>query len=418
MTNVFRLFLATFLVFLFSYAPSDANAKNHTLVVPVNRAELVEVPGTFTNVTISDKRVLRVIKHSPSRISIIGKKMGAATVSLSKKGKTVWSSSVRVGSDIPDIKRALNEFFPNEAVEVKWANNSVVLSGAVSGAEVASRIVNIVEEYLPTNSSNLINLMQVKGGQQVMLRVQIGEVQRGAIDKLGFSANGLMSQTRMFDVASEFDAMVGDGVMKILAEPNLTAISGESAEFLAGGEFPVPVAQGDNVMSVQYKPFGVSLKFTPTVLSQNRIRLNVEPEVSDISTKGAIKVNGMTVPAITSRRAKTTVELAPGESFMIAGLIKDDLRNVVGEMPPFGDIPILGALFRSTAFQRNETELVIAVTPYIAKPVVASEIKLPTDDFRPASVLESYFMGALGSIREVEKSEVEGLEGSYGYIVE
>ncbi len=179
------------------------------------------------------------------------------------------------------------------------------------------------------------------------------------------------------------DALERDGLLKTLAEPNLTALSGEEAQFLAGGEFPIPVPQQLGTTTLEYKPFGVALKFTPYVLSANRLRIKVEPEVSAISNDHAISFSGVTAPSFSTRRASTTVELAPGESFMLAGLIQDDMTSTINQLPGAGDLPVLGALFRSTEFQRNQTELVIAVTPYLVDPRQGQRPQIP--DRRPST---------------------------------
>ena len=306
-------------------------------------------------------------------------------------------------------------------------NNSLVLGGAVSDAATTAQVMQVANQL--SGGKQIINMMQIKSGQQVMLRVRIGEVQRGALDQLGLSAQGVVGavtglfySNKMYDVSTRLDFLSQNGLMKILAEPNLTAMSGEKATFLAGGEFPIPVPQkGGDAITVEYKKFGVGIEFTPTVLAQNRIRLAVEPEVSEIS-KSSVKFGGAKIPGISTRRAKTTVELAPGESFMIAGLISDNVRDVSDEWPVLGDIPVLGALFRSTAFKRNETELVIAVTPYLVDPVPAQDIKLPTDKFKPASIMEQYFFGAIAHKPKLT-SDNQGKtatspEGKHGFMTE
>lgn len=318
-----------------------------------------------------------------------------------KKRKVTSLKPVPVNTgDLPETRRVLKSLFPGDDIRLERVENSIVISGSASDAETAARVVQLVQQV--NVGSNVINMLEVKGGQQVMLRVQIGEVQRGALKDLGLSVQGvkgavtsLFYSSKMFDTSTKLDHLTRNGLMKVLAEPNLTAISGEKAKFLAGGEFPVTVPQkGEEVFTVQYKPFGVGIEFTPYVLSENRIRLEVEPEVSEVSgTTGPAKM-----PVMSTRRAKTTIELAPGESYMIAGLIRDDSRTVVDEMPALADVPVLGALFRSSAFKSNQTELVIAVTPYLVDPVRGADIKLPTDDFKPASALETYFFGSLGGV--------------------
>jgi len=314
----------------------------------------------------------------------------------------------QAGIDFNALRQVLHTLLPNETIGVEPVNKTVALTGNVSSNDVAQKAIKVAQEFVGKDIE-VINFMQLKYGQQVMLRVKVGEIQRSALKRLGV---GVITPLAVLT------SLEKDGLFKVLAEPNLVAISGESAEFLAGGEFPIPVVQQGNTMSVIYKTFGVKIAFTPQVLAPNRIRLNVEPEVSELSPSHSVDVKGMNIPAITSRRAKTTVELAPGESFMIAGLIKDNLHNEVTELPGLADIPVLGALFRSSAFRRNETELVIAVTPYLVDPVTGNDIKLPTDNFQPARTLDTVFFGALGGATSSEPMSSKGLEGPAGFIAE
>ena len=196
------------------------------------------------------------------------------------------------------------------------------------------------------------------------------------------------------DVGSALDLAERDGLVTTLSQPNLTALSGETAEFLAGGEFPIPLSQGLGTTTIEYKKYGVSLAYTPTVLSNGRISIRVRPEVSELSSQGAITLNGFSVPALTVRRAETTVELGSGQSFMIAGLLSNNAQNTIDKAPGVGDLPILGNLFRSTEFRKGQTELVIVVTPYLVNPVDDSEIDLPTDGFRAPNVGEQMLLNA------------------------
>lgn len=316
----------------------------------------------------------------------------------------------------------------------------------------------------------ILNMLKMASGQQVMLKVRVSEVNRDALKRLGidpqvitsggnFSFTGALGsaisgivagddgsfpaaswttsdvssrgtgfgawQTNKTKVGAAINALERDGLIKTLAEPNLVAVSGEQAEFLAGGEIPVLAvssaggASTGTTANVEYKPYGVSVKFTPDVLSENRIRMIVQPEVSEISSANAIVMSGFTIPSLTTRRAKTTVELAPGESFMIAGLIKDHTSSAIDQLPGVKELPILGALFRSTEFQRNESELVITVTPYLVDPIKDSDIKLPSDDLRPASQVEMFFYGALGALTNGKNSAyVPQLEGPAGFMVD
>jgi pilus assembly protein CpaC len=195
------------------------------------------------------------------------------------------------------------------------------------------------------------------------------------------------------DIMSSLDIAAEDGLVSILAEPNLTALSGETASFLAGGEFPIPVTQGNNAITIEYKQYGVGLAFTPIVLGDGRISMRVRPEVSELSDAGGLKLGGFTVPALITRRAETTVELGSGQSFMIAGLLQNRNSNTIEKAPFLGDIPILGSLFRSTSYQRNETELVIIVTPYLVRPV-SGQLATPADGYRSPGDLKRVFLGA------------------------
>lgn len=362
---------------------------------------------------------------------------------------------VRSAAVIDKAMQIVNEFMKDQ--------------GPGPGASAAGATTSVLPE------PKVINLLQVTSSQQVMLRVRVGEIQRTAIKNLGtilsgakaggstiiaggsgggsslfqpsatanadgsvtsaFSPGAIIHQSdNLFGFLSgsvqsggatltaSLDALETQGLFKVLAEPNLVALSGEQAEFLAGGEFPVPIISGLGSAAssgIEYKKYGVSVQFLPYVLSESRIRLAVQPEVSELA--GAAKViQGINIPTVSTRRAKTTVELAPGESFMIAGLIRDNLNSAVNQIPGLSEIPLFSALLRSTTYERNETELVIAVTPYLVDPVQSSDIRLPTDNFKPASTMEQFFYGALGAISEtsLRVSETPLLEGPMGFMVD
>ena len=458
-----------------------AMAASETLVVPMGRSELVVVPAEMAEVMIANPDVADVHVHGATRVSVIGKQIGRTNLRIfDADNHTLKAFDVMVGHDLTAIRQALKEFMPNERIGVELVNTNIALVGNVSSASAVDRAMQIVQQFVKedggnvatggtgaaTSTSKILNLLQVTSGQQVMLRVRVGEIQRSALKEIGVSLNGaklrggaafgggtnaittatapggpitlggaasaigdtsfgfftgaLLGDT--FNLSATLEALETDGVLKILAEPNLAALSGEKAEFLAGGEFPVPISQGDSdSVSVEFKPFGVAVQFIPYVLSDNRIRLAVEPEVSEISEVDVVEINGSVVPSITTRRAKTTVELAPGESFMIAGLLRDQLNSTIRQIPGLSEIPILSALLRSSAYQRNETELVIAVTPYLVDPVKSGDIRLPTDHFRPASSMEMLFYGALGSLEggdTLRASQTPALEGPIGFMVD
>lgn len=455
------------------------------LFLPINRSSLVVVKTPIKEVVIANPDVADVYVNNSKTLTVIGKLAGHTNVRLfDGDGKLMQTLEVSVGYDLPAIRKALKNFLPDETIGVEMVNSSIALTGQVHSSTATDKALKIVQEYIgnaagdsksaasaPTSEDGnqypkILNMMKIISGQQVMLKVRVSEVNRDALKRLGIDpslvlsggnftfggalgsaisglavgavANSTLPNPDDIRGTSSFlwqsnanhragaviNALERDGLVKTLAEPNLVAVSGEQAEFLAGGEIPVVTPQsssaGSNVTAtVEYKPFGISVKFTPDVLSQNRIRMVVQPEVSEISTANSVVMNGFTIPSITTRRAKTTVELAPGESFMIAGLIKDNTKASIDQLPGLKELPVLGALFRSTEFQRNETELVISVTPYMVDPLKNSDVKLPTDDFRPASQMEMFFYGALGAITTDEHSAyIPQLEGPTGFMVD
>lgn len=423
-----------FIFFAFILFAAQVSAQEIRLAP--GQKQVIRLDEAYHSSENSNKAVAFTTGKKSRNVVIQAQREGTTNIQLfAKNGGLIRQFNVLVGEGKSvaarvepvsgyDAWQNFKSLFPKENIKIQSIGNGLALLGTVSDAATAAQIVQVAEQV--SGGKNVINLLQVKSGQQVMLRVRIGEVQRGAMDQLGLSAqgvvgavSGLFYSNTLYDIDTRLDFLSQNGLMKTLAEPNLTAISGEKAKFLAGGEFPITVPQkGGEVFTTEYKPFGVGVEFTPTVLANNRIRLAVEPEVSDVMKSSVSKG----APTFSTRRAKTTVELAPGESFMIAGLISDNLRNVSDEMPVAGDIPVLGALFRSTAFKRNETELVIAVTPYLVDPVPSQDIKLPTDSFKPASILEQYFFGALSN-----KPNVLGItggtdapqpEGKHGFMTE
>jgi pilus assembly protein CpaC len=472
-------FLST--VFLFFSvvlgAHFSATAATGAFYVPVGRSELMTTSVPMGEVIVANPAIADIYVHGRNKVSVIGKSVGTTSIRVfDQKSGLLRASDVVVTYDLPAIRKALRDFLPYERVGVSMVNTRVALTGDVSSAEAAKTAIEIAEQYVATDKestgprktlgdnerSAIVNLMKITAGQQVMLRIRVGEIQRSALKNLGVSlqavkngdlgfsigtnggriagtavggATGIFTPSNFSQATDSFGAMGaarkwGDGslgvqlealerrgLFKVLAEPNLVSLSGEQAEFLAGGEFPIPVPQDQKTITIEYKPFGVAVKFTPLVLSENRIRVQVQPEVSEVSNERAIDIGGFTAPSFNTRRASTTVELAPGESFMIAGLIKDTLVSQINQLPGAAEVPILSALFRSTSFQRNETELVLAVTPYIVDPLKSGDVKLPTDDFRPASFTEGIFFGALGAQPQLS-TDGPSLEGPSGFMTD
>jgi len=448
--------------------------------VPLNRSILLQSPEKLTEVAVADPNIADIVTHGTSKVSVLGKRVGRTSLRFfGEDAKLLREYEVEVTFDLPAVRKAISDFFPTEKVGAEVINGRLALVGSVSSADVAAKVVEVASQFIDSADqgtgvqaaaglsggdagSKVLNMLKITSGQQVMLRVKMGEIQRGALKKLGttIEAGTTTRKSSLFAggerdlniienlydndpktsptfrgdtntiqgsiIAGSFflqaalEALENDGLFKMLAEPNLVAMSGEKAEFLAGGEFPIPIASENDKMTIEFKQYGVAVQFTPFVISDDRIRLVVQPEVSELSDSGSIKINSLTIPALSSRRAKTTVELAPGESLMIAGLMKDSVRSSVQDVPGLNEIPILGALMRNTSFNREESELVISVTPYIVDPIVSSDIKMPTDNFKPASVLETFFYGSLSNMSgdKLNKSQRPMLEGQLGFMTE
>lgn len=391
-----------------------ANAQeNSTLSLGINQSEVINLSENYSHAVIENKSIASVTKHNNHKISIVGKRAGRTQIELVGDNKqTLRTYTVAVIQDFSSIKQSLRALFPNENIGVEKVNNSVALTGTISNAETAAQAVKIAGQFVP--EANIVNLMKLRTGQQVMLRVRVGELKRDVLGKLGLGLQGIISAG-----PTVLGSLERDQAFKTLAEPTLTAISGQSAQFLAGGEFPVPVSQSGTV-AVDYKSFGVSVNFTPTVISEKRLRLDVASEVSELSTAGAVTISSMKIPGIATRRANTTVELAPGESFMIAGLMRNDYHANINEVPGLGNIPILNTLFRSASFQRNESELVIAVTPYLVDPVEGQNVRLPTDNLQSPNTMDLMFTGTLGHFKNKQSENNENLkiEGPTGFMID
>jgi pilus assembly protein CpaC len=320
----------------------------------------------------------------------------------------------------------MRQILPEEEVRISSVNGAVLLSGEVSSLSAADDAARLAARFA-TEEAGVINQLKVNAPNQVSLRVRIAEVSREVVKELGFNWESVASQEGYgfvlgtgrdviptdenfflratqdalglslsrggLNLALLIDALETEGLVSVLAEPNLTAVSGETASFLAGGEFPIPVALKDDKVTIEFKKFGVSLSFTPTILGKDRINIRVRPEVSQLSTTGAVTANNFNIPALTTRRAETTVEMGSGQSFAIGGLLQNNVNHDIRRFPGLGDVPVLGTLFRSNSFQRDETELVIIVTPYIVKPVDSPKMALPNDGLVMPNDTERLIMG-------------------------
>lgn len=315
---------------------------------------------------------------------------------------------------LKEAKLLVKTLFPDEQIKLRPVGSTIVVSGNISGAKVASQALEVLQEFFKSKRKKILNFMEIRDSQQVMMRVRIGEIKRNYL-------KGSKS-TSIRGGESTFVNLEERGVFRTLAEPSLTAISGEKAKFLAGVEIPVPVSQGSNGITIDYKPVGVSVIFAPTVISKNRIRIKVLSEVSEVALSDAVINQGIKMPSISSRKASTTIELAPGESFMIAGLVKANSMAGLRKVPGIGEMPFFGKLFQSPSFKDDKTELVIAVTPYIVYPVESKDIMLPTDTIKSSDLKDMLFYEAVknnskDSDLNLDPQDLE-FEGQVGFSLE
>jgi pilus assembly protein CpaC len=416
-----------------SYSPmnGEGGESRREIKVYVSNGELVELSAPAAKMFVADPGIADIQVPSPDRVFIYGKKPGrTAFFALRPDGSKSDVIDIKVSYNTADLRRFLRVEAGDLPVTIEETPQGIILSGVVPTAEVAER-VRAVALRLAGDGNPLTNNLRLSGSTQVSIRVRIAEISRNVVKDLGVNWSavsnvgiftfGLSGSTinngKSTNITAMVDAMAGEGLVSILAEPTLTAVSGEKASFLAGGEFPVPITQGVNQsLSVDYRKYGVSLEFIPTVLSDRLISLYVRPEVSDISTEGAVTLNNFQIPALTTRRTETTVQLGSGQSLVIGGLIQSRFATEIDKIPGGGDMPVLGALFRSTHFRKNESELVVIVTPYLVRPVSnPANIALPTDNVAPASDLERLLQGRIARQKNTNPPPVK-LKGDAGFI--
>lgn len=426
---------------------------NKTLDVSMNRAVIVESEIPFAELSIANPGIADISSLSDRSIYVLGKVPGITTLTLlDAAGQLITNVDVRVSPDVTEFKERLGQILPGEKIEVRTANDGIVLSGSVSSPQKLSQAIELAARYAPDRVSNL---MTVGGVQQVLLKVRFAEMNRSVSKSLQSSltlgnpgddlrlgvnrgVNGQVGQAGSNAIGAVLfsfgggsaqvgvllEALENKGAVRLLAEPNLTALSGQEAKFLAGGEYPVPVAQDNDTISVEFKPFGVELNFVPRVVDGDLINLQLSAAVSALDTANGVTVGGLQIAAFTRRETSTTVEMRDGESFAIAGLLQDSFNDSVAQVPWLGDIPILGSLFRSTQYQRDQSELVIIVTPHLVQPTRGEALALPTDRVRPPSERDLFLNGntvrtanspTSGAAGEVAKQD---FSGSYGYVME
>ncbi len=447
-------------------ATGRAPAATTTTVVQVNtgRGRLVTLARPMSDLFVADDSIADVQVRSPTQLYIFGKKPGETTVSATAKGGgIVYSSTVRVGNNFDSIQQMLGLAMPDAQVIATPMNGLVLLTGTVAGPQDAAEAERLVQAFVG-DQTKVLSRLKTATPLQVNLQVRIAEVSRSFVKNIGVNLTSRGSGNFLFNIAQgrqgtistvpgtigapnapvdsngavpgstlyTFPAKATSGAtlglagrllgldllaaidlgetlgqVSTLANPNLTALSGETGTFLAGGEIPIPIAQALGTVSIEYKQYGVSLAYTPTVLSDGRISLRVRPEVSQLDYSNAVTLGGTRIPGLTTRRTETTVELGSGQAMMISGLLQNSRNNSIDKTPFLGDLPILGSLFRSNAYSRNETELVIIITPYLVKPANnPSEIALPTDGARGPTDAQRVLLGEVGTGVSGEKRPV------------
>jgi len=499
---------------------SGASTTSQVVNLPMGRSAVVDLPVDARDVVVGDPAIADAVMRTPRRVFLLGSKAGSTNVFfLDASGRQILDLEVRVARDVSAILDMVERFAPNARVAAESVGDSVVLTGEATDNAESDRVFQIARRFVDSDEK-LVNLMTVRGTDQVMVKVRIVEMQRSIIKQLGINLNaenlinkflpddtfvklalsngysisggalggltaaggwaqnviepssntflsgqsgqlptstgaGAGGFSQAFDPATgrvtttygpgnivnpervdaSIQALERVGVLRTLAEPNLTSLSGEPAKFLAGGEFPVPVAQDGDKISVEFKPFGVGLTFTPVVLGKGRISLKISTEVSEITAQGSYRqgdrtirdaqgnivdiIRGLTIPGITVRRAETTLEMPSGGSMVMAGLIQQRTRQAMEGLPGAKDIPVLGALFRSRDYQNDETELVVIVTPYLVSPTKLANLRTPGDGFAPATDMESLILGRINRQYKAPGSETsgKGWRGPFGHVV-
>ncbi|MGE0529708.1 MAG: type II and III secretion system protein family protein [Hyphomonadaceae bacterium] len=515
---------------------NGGGSQSAVLVLPFGKSAIIDLPADARDILISNPAIADATVRTARRAYVIGRQLGQTNIFFfDANGRQIANVEIRVEPDVAPLNELLRRFGPDAQITAEALNGSIVLTGTARNAGEADRALRLAESFVgeggggragagattttsTVRNSQIINLIQVQGSEQVLVRVRVVEMSRTLVRQLGingnydeminqligeddflnlatrngFSVNGALlgGLTSTSGIASnilvpdslaypngtvnpnigpgdagvggyEFDPTIPQetfgpahiersrstdmtieaferaGLLRVLAEPNLTAISGENARFLAGGEFPVPVNSDDGQISVEFKPFGVGLAFTPIVMSGGNISLKVATEVSELTSEGAIStgdtpirnqdgtttvIRGITIPALQVRRAETTLEMSSGSSIVLAGLIQERTRHAMEGVPGVMNTPIIGSLFRSRDFINNETELVIIVTPYLVRPTSPENLRTPADGFRNPSERESLLTGRLNSIYRPSRSEREdqqqSLQGPHGHVIE
>lgn len=430
---------------IFTLLPIVAFAEE-ILNVEVNKGQLLKLSRPAASVVVADPTTADVQVVSPKTVFVYGKKIGETSLTAIDAGdETIFDGVVSVSHNLSSLKRQVKKISPDANVEFKTVNGGLVIDGSAPSVKDAENIQSLASAFIGANDK-VINMLSTNGGDQVMLRVKIVEMARNDLKNFGInfksniSGGGIVSEivngtldptttisrgsvadtnilTKITHGANSLSTLIDiletQGLATVLAEPSLTTVTGKPANFLAGGQYPIPVAGEGGTISIQYQPFGVSLNFTPVVISKERMSILVNPEVSTLNFSNPIQVSGFVYPILDTRKAQATVELGSGQSFVLAGLLRNDTSNNITKLPGVGDLPVLGALFRSEKFQNNQTELVIIVTPYLVHPVSdPKKLQTPLDGFIPSSDMERVMLGSLYKQQDMKEEKEESKEES------
>lgn len=425
---------------------------HQSMTLEVHRGRLLKLRAPASSVFVADPAIADVQVKSPTLVYVLGKGPGETTLyAVDGQEQVLASIDLQIDHNLDRIRAQVAQLHPDVDVQIASVGDSVVVDGIVDSISTAENIRQVVAAAIGDPKKVMLRV-GVDAPTQVNLRVRVAEVGRDIDKQLGFNwtiagqAAGMafgiatsnpfnasvtqhtLSATGLsiggFDLNAVIDALEEEGMISVLAEPNLTALSGETASFLAGGEFPILVPDSDGRVTIEFKKFGVSLAFTPTLVGRERVNLHVRPEVSQLSTTNAVTLNNFQIPSLTTRRADTTVELGSGQSFAIAGLIQNNTTHDISKFPGLGDVPVLGGLFKSDRFQREESELVIIVTPYVVRPVNRPRMAGPTDGLESPHDWERFANG--GTHRQKAKAgqpvtisgEGDSLIGPVGFLLD
>ncbi|MEZ5691079.1 MAG: type II and III secretion system protein family protein [Rickettsiales bacterium] len=440
-----HIVIALIISFFLSTAPVNAET---TVYIEINKGKVIKLPRKAASVVVANPDTADVQVLSPSTIFVYGRKTGETSISVvDADDKVILQRVVNITHNFNSMEKMIKKISPDSDIELKTTNEGLVVSGYAPSIKDSQNVISVVESFIG-EGGKLVNMINTAGGDQVNLQVKIVEMSRSDLKTLGINlqssvtGGGILSQvvTGSLDatslvgravsgnaniltsltsgnntISSLIDLLETQGLATVLAEPSLTTVTGKPASFLAGGQYPIPVAGSEGTITVEYQPFGVSLNFTPVVMSNDRISILVTPEVSTLNFSNPIQVNGFNYPILDTRKANATVELGSGQTFVLAGLLRNDTSNNLSKVPGVGDIPVLGALFRSQRFQSSQTELVILVTPYIVRPISNPEsVQTPLDGFNPPTDTERLLFGSIHRQEKMPKQEQENIESLYG----